>query len=218
VNRIAHLILGVGLALAYPVCAAADPCPPTRSDKTWSSACFVTDEAGERRVRPEYVKRFTASRQGVALIMVSDTPELLAVDKAGKVVIPGIRHTGDFDFPSPREGLGRFDAIVKGGGSKCGYFNARTMKVTIPAQYDQCDHFEGGVADVCNECSRHCTESECQNSIFLGGKGIKINRKGVALKRSILPTFDEACSELFIAKINRGSQWYDNLGCDRDER
>jgi hypothetical protein len=139
-------------------------------------------------------------------------------------MIPGIRPTGDFDYPQPPGGLGRYDAPVTrgkdGARSQCGYFDVRTLRVAIPATYDQCLAFEQGVAKVCHGCVRYCTMRECQNSILIGGKGLSIDRNGHVLRQSALPTLSEVCQGRGTATVEKTSGPLGLLACvdDKDHK
>lgn len=195
-NWLRRIVACFFLATVANCSIAADLCP-AKQDELWSGACFISTGPGERQVRAEHLRKLKHNRQGVALIMIVEPRELVAVDRAGKVTIPGIRHTGDFDYPTAREGLGRYDVRLSGSDresmQKCGYFATRTMRVAIPATFAHCGHFEAGIAAVCSDCSRYCTVSECQNSILLDGKGLDIDRKGNILRRYALPKLTDFC-------------------------
>ena len=40
-------------------------------------------------------------RSAPATILIAETRELVAVDVHGRVIVPNITYTGDFDMPSP---------------------------------------------------------------------------------------------------------------------
>lgn len=195
------------LALGLSSCAGAEVCPAPQIRGEWSSKCFATDKSGQRTVRSEYAKNLKLNRQGIALITISQPRELLAVDRKGKVVIPGIRHSGDFDFPHASGGLGRFDTpssnLSAGGAPKCGYFDSRTFKITVPAKFDQCEPFNHEAAEVCLNCTKYCTERDCQNSVNLGGKGLTIDRYGKVLRERNMPTLESACHGQGLARVEK---------------
>jgi hypothetical protein len=153
----------------------------------------------------------------VALIVIERPRELVAVDEAGKVIIPGIRHTGDFDYPDPPEGLGRYDVadgdLKRGGKRHCGYFDVRTFKIVIPATYDYCERFEEGTAKVCTNCVEYCTELECQNSISVGGQAMLIDTEGKSVRPVIQPTLADVCRSHGTVKIGKTTSSRPFLQC-----
>lgn len=186
---------------------AASLCPRTDKEHEWPDACFVADQSGERQVRPQYVKNIRLNRQCVALIMIVPLRELVAVNVAGKVVIPGIRYTDDFDYPTAPYGLGRYDVPVKGsrdgGKRQCGYFNSRTFKIVVPAVYDYCERFDEGTAKVCKGCVAYCTVSECQNSIAIGGKAMLIDTQGKPVRKIRQPALADVCRSRGTLKVTK---------------
>lgn len=214
---ISHVVLGVLVSFWFSFCTAANLCPPTDKAQDWPSDCFVTDPSGDRLVRPQFVKNIRLNKHGVALIMIEHPRELVAVNVVGKVVIPGIRHTGDFDYPAPPEGLGRYDAPAKdGGGRRCGYFDVRTFHIVVPAAYDYCERFDEGTAKVCTDCAEYCTVSECQNSIALGGKAMLIDTKGNPVRQLVQPTLADVCRSRGTAKIGKTTSSRPLLECVPD--
>lgn len=217
------LILRMTLSLAacwLSPCTAASMCPPTDKDHEWPGACFAANQSGERQVRPHYVKNIRLNRQGVALIMIERPRELVAVDAAGKVVIPGIRHVGDFDYPTAPYGLGRYDVPVKssrdGGMRQCGYFDTRRFKIVVPAVYDYCERFDEGTAKVCTDCVAYCTVSECQNSIAVGGKAMLIDTRGKLVRKVRQPALADVCRTRGTLKVTKMTSSSLLLECMRD--
>lgn len=196
---------------------AATLCPPTDTADDWPAACFVTGQSGERHVRPQYVKNIRLDRRRVALIIIAPEREMVAVDAVGKVVIPGIRYTGDFDYPDPPEGLGRYDALASdrkdGGKRQCGYFNVRTFKIVIPAVYDYCARFDEGTAKVCTDCFEYCLMPECQNSIALEGQAMLIDTKGKRVRQVFQPTLANVCHARGMVKVGKTSSSRPLLEC-----
>jgi hypothetical protein len=201
---IKSMITAMLVALALASCTTTELCSSTDKKLEWSSSCFEGVEA-VRRVKPEYTKKIMANQSGYATIMISNPRELVAVDRSGVVTIPNIFHTADFDFPSARAGLGRFQALTKNGKgesiAKCGYFDALTLQITIPATYDHCQPFVQGVAAVCNGCATYCTEPECQSNIFVGGRGFAIDSKNKVLGQFAPPSLAKACGGGTTAKV-----------------
>ncbi len=191
-------LLCAGLALVSHSSAArsAGLCPSTKSNQDWSIRCFEHTEAG-RRVRPAHVKNIVVDKSGYATIMIDTPRELVAVDRRGVVAISNIYHTGDFDYPTARNNIGRFGVALKNeqGQStfKCGYFHTVKWKIVIPAIYDNCHAFNEGEAVVCTDCTRYCTELECQNSVFIGGRGFAIDRRNKILRELVPHTLDSVC-------------------------
>ncbi len=202
-----RMALGLLAACWLSSCTAANLCPPSDKADHWPSACFFTGQSGERQVRPQFVKNIKLNRNGVALIIIAPEREMVAVDAAGKVVIPGIRYTGDFDFPDPPGGLGRYDAPAsdRKGGSKlqCGYFNARTFRIIVPAVYDYCARFDEGTAKVCKGCIEYCLMPECQNSITVEGQAMLIDTQGKPVRQVVQPTLADVCRSRGTVKVGR---------------
>ena len=188
-------------------CTAASLCPPTDKAPDWPGACFVAGQSGERQVRPQYVKNIKLNRHGVALIMIERPRELVAVDAAGNVVIPGIRHTGDFDYPTAPEGLGRYDAPASerkdGDKRRCGYFDVRTFKIVVPAAFDYCGRFTEGLAKVCKDCVEYCLMPECQNSIAVEGQAMLIDTQGKPVRQVVQPTLADVCRSRGTVKVGK---------------
>lgn len=174
----------------------ADLCPATQTGEEWSSECFLVN-GSERTVKPQYLKHISANRHGMAVITIAAPREMVAVNRAGAVVIPGIRHTGDFDYPNAQHGIGRFsvDSVNDKGQpvSKCGYFKAGQFSVVVPARYDQCRAVADDKIDVCSDCVSYCTDAECHNTIFVGGTGVIMTPAGKVLRSYTPPTLDKVC-------------------------
>lgn len=181
------------LMICDPFVLAAETCPP-RQDAEWSAQCF--ERAGEsRRVKAEFIKNLRTDRSGLATILIAEPRELVAVNHEGKVILPGIRHTGDFDYPNAESGIGRFYTAdsSKGAPQRCGYFQAKRFRIIAPAQFDHCQPFKDGQALACTGCESYCTETDCQNSILVGGQGVKLGSDGAILTTFALPTLDNVC-------------------------
>jgi hypothetical protein len=106
---------------------AATPCPPTHKDLEWSLQCFDASATG-RRVKDEYLRNVRVKKNGVAIIRIAETFEMLAVDRRGQVVIPDIAFAGDYDYPSAPGNVGRYGIITRSAegkyiSAKCGYFD-----------------------------------------------------------------------------------------------
>lgn len=183
---------------------AADPCPPTQKNRDWSAQCFEASAHG-RRVKAQYLRHVRPGKAGVAIISIGHTMELVAVDRSGRVVIPGIYFTGDFDYPWASDNRARFTTgwRADGGAAKCGYFDQATFKIVIPAVYDQCTPFHDGQAQVCTQCVRYCTDDDCHDSVHVNGKGLLIDRHNRVLHAGPLPTLDTVCGAPGLAKLDK---------------
>jgi hypothetical protein len=175
------------LALMTVSCSAAESCPPTAQQGDWDAACFA-GSGQQRQVKPAHLAKIVFDHSGHAVIRIAETFEMVAVDRRGRVVVPGIYYATDFDYPKPRGHLARF---VDGG--KCGYFDVRDFKVAIPAIYDNCMSFMDESANVCRDCTAYCTDADCHDSLFVGGKGLQLDRRNRVLRQFDLPTIAQAC-------------------------
>ena len=179
----------------------------------WSARCFEQKDDG-RHVKARYRKNLHVDRRGVALILIAQPRELVAVDRRGKVAIPDIRYAGDFDYPYEQNGMSRFSDTVRdaSGQSKtlCGYFSTRRFRIVVPAQFDACQAFHDGKADACKDCSLYCTEPECQNSVLIGGQGYAVQPDGSMHMHRTIPSKERLCSrpELLLEReIYKGKTW-----------
>lgn len=189
-------IMATLLLSCSTLASAVDHCPRTSANNEWSAQCF--EGGGEqRRVKPAFLGRLDVDAFGRTTILIAAPRELVAVGRDGRILIPGIRHVGDFDYPDTPQGIGRFDAAVRmgGGGEKrrCGYFLAKELRVLVEARFDQCAPFNERLALACTDCRSYCTETECQDSILLGGQGFLLRRDGAVEKTYALPAPSEAC-------------------------
>jgi hypothetical protein len=215
-----HLRIAIGLILLFTMlagapCRAAGPCPPQKANADWSSRCFEGKDP-VRRVKAKYLKNIGIDKNGMATIRIGSPYELLAVDRRGLVVVPNIYHVGDFDFPYAENGLGRFAMKAENRAgkpvSKCGYFRAPAFKVVVPAVYDQCQAVHDGTALVCNDCVRYCTEYDCQNSVFIGGKLFVLDDSGKVIREPAPLSLADVCGGAQYVRVeNRPGTPY--LGC-----
>jgi hypothetical protein len=189
-------------------CSAVETCPPTDQKAQWSASCFE-GSAAARHVKREHLANIVADQTGHATILIGQPRELVAVDRRGVVVLPNIRHTGDYDYPDGRGGLARFQTA----GGKCGYFDVRTFKIAIPAIYDQCLSFQDDAANVCNDCKIYCTEPECQSSKLVGGTGYAIDNRNKIVKRFAPPPLNQSCNGAAPAKVVQLSEASAYLQC-----
>jgi hypothetical protein len=203
------LVAAVSLAASWFAAMparAADACPSAArgAEREWSAQC-LDDHGGERRVKPQYLKRLDFNRYGMATIVISSPRELLAVDRRGVVVVPNIRQTGDFDYPSAEQGVGRF-AVERPGADgkpvlKCGYFKAERFSIVVPPLYDQCQPVHEGEGDACTDCVRYCTDADCHDSVFVGGKGVVLSADGKILRTYQPPSLDKVCGAPELASV-----------------
>jgi hypothetical protein len=167
-------------------CYAAGVCPqPGQGD--WAAACFWHTEHG-RQIKPAYLHNVHFDAGGHAVLRIAESFELVAVDRRGAVVVPDIFYLTDFDYPRPRGHLARFRE-----GGKCGYFDVRNFKIVIPAAYDQCMSFRDGRGRACVDCKAYCTDPDCHDSIFVGGKGLDLDDRGRVAREFALPPLALAC-------------------------
>lgn len=187
-------------------CASAgqDACP---AGGEWAASCFEKSGAA-RQVKPQYRARLAVQESGMAIITIAEPREVVAVDRSGVVVIPGIFHTGDFDYPTAEQNVGRFAAA-----GKCGFFSTATFRSLVPAAYDQCQAFHDGEAIACVDCVRYCTEDECQDSRLIGGRGFAFDASGKLLRQFALPTLETACGKSGGAQVRKAPGAAPRLEC-----
>jgi hypothetical protein len=189
---------------------SAEPCPPTNLNRDWSVECFE-GKSDSRRVKADFLKNLRPNRYGMTTILIAEPRELVAVDRNGKLAIPGIRHTGDFDYPNAHLGIGRFYSSRTDRGRervRCGYFEAGRFRVIVPARFDHCAPFEGEYGLACTGCVSYCSEPDCQDSILVGGKGTMLGSDGSVRKTFAPPTLDTVCASpdlLRISKLSTGA-------------
>ncbi|KRC03749.1 MULTISPECIES: hypothetical protein [unclassified Duganella] len=194
-------------------CASAaveveDKCPLLKKGTRWSQSCFETK--GEvRQVKAEYRNRIVPNKFGFETIGLSESLELVAVNREGVVVVPGIVHAGDFDYPTAEHGVGRFRS-----GNKCGYFQSDTFKILGPPIYDACCPFHQGQAFVCSDCVSYCVGPDCMNEQLVGGKGYKLNAKGKVIREFVPRTLENACGDIGVAEIGKMENGNPMLVCN----
>jgi hypothetical protein len=173
------LFLATLLALQLVPANATELCPDRDGD--WSIHCFVGME-DKRKVKTAFLHKVHFNRHGLAVILIAEPRELVAINRRGRIVVPDIRATGDFDYPYAEAGLGRFYESRKDTTGKvvklCGYFLAEHFRIVVPARFDQCQAFHDGEALACTNCTTVCTESECQDSVLVGGEGVVLGTDG----------------------------------------
>jgi hypothetical protein len=154
--------------------AAADSCPRTDLNAEWSERCFQTTGA-TRQVKSRFVDRLRAAP---TTILIAETLELAAVDGRGRVIVPNIAHTGDFDMPNP-DGIERFSSAER----RCGYFVRKTFDIIVPAQFAHCEAFAHGRAQACIDCVARCIDADCHGTTMVGGHGVELDVKGRIRRR-----------------------------------
>jgi hypothetical protein len=199
------LLFSVGWARADDM-----QCGANQGEGRWTAACFEGD-GSTRRVKPQFRARIVPNKFGMAVIVLHEPFEVVAVDRSGRVVVPGIASAGDRDYPEAEQGVGRFYS-----GKKCGYFKSGTFKVLVPAEYDACHPFFEGRAAACKECVRYCTEEGCQDSTFVGGTAYVFNAGGRILKQYALPKLEDACGKPGIDRIGKVDGVHPLLKCKED--
>lgn len=191
--------------------AASGPqCPSTQSNDQWSAECFETT-GGMRRVKPQYRKNIVPNKFGKAVIDIEGPFEVIAVDSQGLVVVPGIRTSGDFDYPKAEAGIGRFYA-----NGKCGYFRAGSFNVIVPPTYGECMAFHEGTALACRDCVRYCRDGSCADSSLVGGQGFVFDSKGRLRRQFPLPKLEEACGRVGVAEVRELDSHMPFLKCNAE--
>lgn len=168
-----RLFIAVCLVCCVGHGSAAGPCPRTDLNAEWSARCFQTTGA-TRKVKGRFVNRL---RSAPTTILISETRELLAVDARGRVILPNIVYTGDFDRPNP-DGIGRYSTVTKTGRRRCGYFREKTFDIIVAAQFDQCTAFANGRAQACVDCVARCVDEACHDRTMAGGRGVELDTAG----------------------------------------
>lgn len=201
---ILRVLASAGLMASASLAFAADPCPPTNKSIEWSAQCFER-QGDARRVKPEFVKRIKTNKYGVATILV-DPLELVAVNSKGKVLVAGIRNTGDFDYPRAYKGIGRFypngNNHDRKPEQKCGYFESKRFTVVVPAEYDHCKAFHKDEAIACTDCEQYCTDQDCHDTVFIGGQGVALGTDGRVKKTFALPTLETICEKPELLRLS----------------
>jgi hypothetical protein len=180
----------------------------------WSADCFETRK-NVRQVKAGFIKNLRVNQHGMTTILIAAPRELVAVDRKGKLVIPGIRHTGDFDYPHAHHGIGRFYSSSAPDKKQvhCGYFEAERFRVIVPASYDHCEPFKNGRALACTDCESYCSEPDCQDSVLVGGQGSMIGSDGNTQKIFTLPTLETVCARPDLVRISKLSTGAAMLRC-----
>lgn len=213
----AKILIACLCAIVAMPALAADACPPNGRDVEWSAQCFEM-KGGIRQIKAAFRNKLNVNRNGMTTIMITRPRELVAVDRRGRVVVPGIYHTGEFDYPNAENGIGRFEVVFndrkKAPRRQCGYFKDADFKVVVPARFDACHPFRDGEAKVCKGCASYCNGPDCQHTYMVGGQSITLGTDGKVRRTATLPTLDDLCkppAKLVTGKDNGGETW---VRCD----
>lgn len=198
------LLLACAMLLVNGCVSAADRCP---ENGEWAAACFETS-GGVRQLKSQYREKLAVRKKAVKVITISDPHEVVAVDARGVIVVPGIYHAGDFDYPTAVQNVGRFASA-----GKCGFFDVASFAILVPAEYDQCSAFHDGEAIACKDCQRYCTDEECHDYKLIGGQGIAFDAKGKALRQFRLPALKDACGKPGVARVGKVNDAIPLLEC-----
>lgn len=198
---------------------AASMCPTTTANgmAEWSVRCF--EHKGDAlRVKPRYVGKLRVNRAGVTLIHVSETLALLAVGRDGAIVIPNIRHAGDFDLPNP-DGIGRFDVVTRDASGapvyRCGFYDQKTYKIIVPPTYAHCGPFHANTGFACADCNNYCRDPDCHDSVYTDGQGVGFDRRGTVVKTWRLGRPDDQCDGPGSASVEHAGRNAGMLTCLR---
>jgi hypothetical protein len=186
------LMIALLSSSAFATAALPAPsCPATNTSREWSAACFDTAATG-RQVKKEHRSKVVFNRKGIAVIIITAPPELVAVNRRGAVINLSQAHLAGFDFEPSDASITRFGYFAGNGSKKnafkCGYYRQPRFEVIAAPVYDQCDTFSKGTALVCIGCVDHCPHGDCHETDFVGGEGLVINEKNEILRRFALPT------------------------------
>ena len=146
-------------------------------------------------------------RNGYAAIVITAPPELVAVNRQGKVVrvnrarLPGFR----FEPRDQSSTIARFGYVVPNAKIKhqfkCGYYQAGPFRIVAPPRYDYCDAFNEGKALVCFGCINHCENGDCHEPDLINGEALVINDRNEVIRTIQLPSLP-LCSDDDPPKMN----------------
>lgn len=193
------------LCLVMPQVFAFSGCPESRSNEEWSVDC-IEREGGIRHIKDEFIKNLKFDKNGIAVIFIPQLHELAAVSRTGEIVVPNIRHTGDFDYPDVLSKIARYEVEpTKADGAslrQCGYFSTENFKIIVPASFDHCQPFQGSETLACRHCVAYCSSQDCQRQIFVGGTGYYLSRDGRFLRAIALPNLEKVCKSPRAADVS----------------
>ena len=219
-----RLVLPILSSLCASPAAAAPMCPAThpKAVTEWSLQCFERQGAA-LRVKPRYVRKLRVNRAGVTLILVEeplDPLALLAVGRDGTIVVPNIRHVGDFDLPNP-DGIGRFDVVTRDAAGereyRCGFYDQKTYRIVVPATYAHCSPFHGGIGVACVDCNEYCRDPDCHDSAYTDGQGFSFDRRGTVVASWRLGSPDDECDGPGSASVEHRRKNFGMLTCLRNK-
>jgi len=216
---IRRLALASLLASCILGTSASTLCPPTNTNTAWSAQCFE-GQGESRRVKAAQLGNLKADKTGMTTVLIAEPRELVAVDRSGKVLVSGIVHTGDFDYPTARYGIGRFTTVTRDASGKprtqCGYFRVEDFRILVPASFDQCQPFKDEQALACHGCVAYCTETDCQDRRLVGGTGTLFGTDGKAVRSFELPPLEKVCAAPARARIEKLENGAAMLTCPHD--
>jgi len=192
---------------------ASEICPRTNLSTEWSEKCFEVHGA-VRKVKSQFVSKLRPSGNAIK-ILISETRELLAVDSRGRVILPNIAYTGDFDLPNP-DGVGRFGSVSslkEGTKGQCGYFREKDFKIIVAPKFDYCEAFSDGRGQACVDCVAYCDDEECHSKTLVGGQGVELDIDGKIRRRFELPNMDEVCGKSDGVRIEKLINGMSKLHC-----
>lgn len=192
---------------------ASELCPRTDQSTEWSEKCFQVDGA-VRKVKGQFVSKLRSS-SGATKILISETRELLVVDSHGRVILPNIAYTGDFDLPNPN-GVGRFASVtsIKDGAKRqCGYFREKNFKIIVAPKFDYCEAFVDGSAQACVDCVAYCDDEDCHGKTLVGGRGVELDTEGRIRRRFDLPNIKSVCGQPDGARVEKLVNGMEILRC-----
>jgi hypothetical protein len=217
-----RLALLVPAGLCTAPAAAAPMCPAThpKAVSEWSLGCF--EQQGDAlKVKPRYLGRLRVNRAGVTLIVVStprDPLALLAVGRDGAIVVPNIRHVGDFDMPNP-DGIGRFDVVTRDAAGapvyRCGFYDQTTYRIIVAPTYAHCGPFHEGTGFACVDCNNYCRDEDCHDNVYTDGQGFSFDRRGTVVRSWQLGRPDDACDGPGSASVAHRGTHVGMLTCTR---
>lgn len=200
------------LALAEITHAAGtDNCSLSNdSIATWDLNCFDRN-GNDLQVKKEYLKKIRGEKKFPIIIHITDPFEGVVVNREGIVITRGIYYSTQENFT---HGFIRYRQKASG---KCGYVSTKTLKITIPAQWDECGQFYHGSATVCNDCKNYCSDIDCHTSSYFGGQSFVVDKRGKIIRAFANKTIENFCPKDNILNNNLGKN-PPFISCDLDLR